>query len=700
MTFAHPFMLFGLLGALIPLLVHLFDRRRPRQVPFAAISFVLKSQRRTASRLRLKRLILYTLRTLLLLAIPLALARPEWAEDQAAVSRGAAATVIAVDTALLMRWRDGASLFVEAQKQARAAIQELQPEEPAVLLGCGRAMPPPGPLHFDRAKLVSALNELKPSYEAVDLNRCLEQAAQVMTDSPLPNRRIVVISAFPQSGLRLDVPPPVSQGPKSEKIKPEIVLRDVAAGRPLANRAVVDLRAEPAPQVGPRAWQFTSTVRNFSDTEVRDVELALKVDGEVVGKGFVDVAAHGTAQKALTHQFARGGTVLVEAQLAADALTEDDVRGVVLTVPKELKALIVNGEPSTQKFRDEAFFVDAALSSTGSPVRAVLRDADAAWREDFTTYDVVLLLNVTAPPADVAAKVASFVENGGGLFVSMGDHVEPDAWNSVFSSVLPRRLRVVKTAVEPTAADAATRAARLQSVSVGHPVWAPFTGRAREGLLSTRFYRYMLFESEGGADVDVLGVMDDGAPAFLTARKGRGRVFAFASSVDRDWCDAPIRTAFLPLMQRVAGWLSGTLDEREQLKVKVGEVVTLPLEPNGGGPSSPPGAGSAPTLRDADNTDFAVMRSADGATVSAGPLPAPGKYTFSYNAGAMSFAVSLDPAASDTARSSPEELAAWFGEDVVKTAGVSGPSARTPLWTWLLALAALVFFLEGLLLRK
>ena len=29
-TFAHPFFLFGMLAALIPLLVHLFDRRRPR----------------------------------------------------------------------------------------------------------------------------------------------------------------------------------------------------------------------------------------------------------------------------------------------------------------------------------------------------------------------------------------------------------------------------------------------------------------------------------------------------------------------------------------------------------------------------------------------------------------------------------------------------------------------------------------------
>lgn len=692
MTFAHPWLLLGMLGALIPVLVHLFDRRRPRQVPFAAISFVLRSQKRTASRLRLKRLILYTLRTLLLLAVPLALARPEWAETGLVrTAKGAAATVIVVDTSLSMRWGDGSSLFDEARKQARAAAQELMPEEPASVLPCGRAVVAVAPLNFDRARLISSLSELKPSYELADLNRCLDQAAAAMSESPLANRRIVLISAFTQSGLRLEQPPPVSTGPKGEKIKPEIVLRDVTGGKALNNRAIVDVRAEPAPQVGPRAWQFTWTVRNFSDAEARDVELVLKVEGEVVSKGFVDLAPHGTAQKVMTYQFTRGGSMLVEGQLTPDALIEDDTRGLVLAVPKELKALIVNGAPSAQKFRDEAFFVDAALASTGSPVRATLRDADAAWREDFAGYDVVLLLNVAAPSAEVAAKLVTFVQQGGGLFMSMGDRVEPDAYNAVLGPVLPRRLRVVKTAVEPNAADAATRAARLQSVSASHPVWAPFTGRAREGLLSTRFYRYMLFESDAAQDVEVIGAMDDGAPAFLTARKGRGRVLAFASSVNRDWCDAPIRTAFLPMVQRIAGWLSGTLDEREQTRARVGEMVSLPLD-----------QGMVPTaFKDPNGVELAMTRAADGSSVSGGPLVLPGRFTVPMNNGQnLSFVASLDPAASDTTRYATDELAAWFGEDVVKTAGLTGPSAKTPLWTWLLVLGVLLFFFEGALLRR
>ena len=47
-----------------------------------------------------------------------------------------------------------------------------------------------------------------------------------------------------------------------------------------------------------------------------------------------------------------------------------------------------------------------------------------------------------------------------------------------------------------------------------------------------------------------------------------------------------------------------------------------------------------------------------------------------------------------------DALKEWLGEDSVRTEGQSGPRGATPLWTWLIAVAALAFFFEGALLRK
>src|SRR5512140_1292811 len=106
LEFASPWMLWGTALAALPLLIHLFHRKRARPHPFAAIDFVLRSRRRTARRLRLKRLLLFLARTLLAALVPLALARPQLsAATPQSAAVGPAATAIVLDTSRSMGYR-------------------------------------------------------------------------------------------------------------------------------------------------------------------------------------------------------------------------------------------------------------------------------------------------------------------------------------------------------------------------------------------------------------------------------------------------------------------------------------------------------------------------------------------------------------------------------------------------------------------
>ncbi|PTL81397.1 BatA domain-containing protein [Vitiosangium sp. GDMCC 1.1324] len=700
MTFAHPWMLLGALAALIPLLVHLFDRRRPRPHPFGPLAFVLRSQKRTASRLKLKRLLLYALRTLILLALPVALARPELKRDvaAAAVAKGPAATAIVLDASLSMRWSDGTSLFEHGREEARDALADLRPEEPATVLVCtGSPLPPAAP-GFDRSKLRQVIDEARPTYAAADLSRCLDLAARALEENPMAGKRLVVVSDLTAGSMRLESPPPTVKGPTGEVVRPEVVLRDAANGKDsLPNHALVDLKVEPALQAGPRAFQFTFTVKNFGDKPLKDLEAAVRSGDTTLGKGFVDVPANGTAQKSLTVRFQQGGTVTGYGTLTPDGLAEDDRRAFVLTVPRPLKALLVNGAPNATRYRDEAFFMEAALSAPGSPVQVAMRDAEAGWREDLANYDLVYLLNAPAPDEAGAAKLRAFVENGGGLFISMGDHVDPEAYNTRLGALLPRNLRLVRTSVERDDPDADDKAAKLAQVKVEHPLFAPFTGRAEEGLVGARFYRYMLLEADGSGTPQgasqVLATYEDGAPAVAVARRGKGRVALFTSTVDRDWSDFPIRTSFLPLMQRFAAYLAGSLEEREEQKVRVGETLAL----------RPEGSQTVSAVKAPDGAEVPHKPQPDG-TVLVGPVEQPG--TFSVLGGdgkpvsALAFAATLDPAESDLSRLPQDALSAHFGEETVKASSSDSERPPVPLWTWLIVAAALAFFFEGTLLRK
>jgi hypothetical protein len=709
--FANPALLWGLLAAAIPLAIHLFFRRRPRPTPFPAIDFILKARRETERRLRLKKVVLFAARTLLLAALALALARPRLEAPAAAASAapaGPRATAIVLDASASMRYRlDGRALFDRARADALGALAGLSAEEPASAVVCGGGEPRAEPPSYDRAEVRRALERAEAEAEPGDLTACVTAAARALSDERLPaslGRRIVVATDLAATAWRLDQPPPTVEGSPG-RVRPEVTVLDAARGAPLPNAAVLAAEAEPDPAAGSRGYRITATLASYGGEPLADAPLSLLAgtgkQARLAIRAFADVPANGTARKTLSHAFAEGGPATLQLALPEDGLREDDARALALVVPREVRALVVDGAPSPVRYRDEAYFVESALASPASPVRPTLVDAEALAGEDLSRYDVVFLLNVRAPGAK-AAELARFVEQGGGLFVALGDQIEPEGYAKELAGLLPAALHVVKTAAGGAQGG---KAARFADVDFAHAALSVFQGEAREGLLGVRTSRYVLAKPAGrGPAPRVLASFDDGAPALLEARRGKGRVLLFTSSADRDWSDWPIRTSFLPAMQRFAGWLAGTLDDRREPPGKVGEPRTIRLDE---GSSLAALVGPDGRERRRAELERTGLREEGGALRY--PPREPGLWQVKVSAGGeerveprLSFAVALDPRESDTRRLRPEELTAWLGgASHARVDGDAIPAEgrrEVPLWSILLVLGVAAFFLEGVLL--
>ncbi|MBI1830563.1 MAG: BatA domain-containing protein [Planctomycetes bacterium] len=76
MGFLLPYMLFGLIGAAIPVLLHFFFRTRYQTVPWAAMKFLLTSVEQTSRRLKFQEYLLMLTRIAVLVFLAIALARP------------------------------------------------------------------------------------------------------------------------------------------------------------------------------------------------------------------------------------------------------------------------------------------------------------------------------------------------------------------------------------------------------------------------------------------------------------------------------------------------------------------------------------------------------------------------------------------------------------------------------------------------
>jgi hypothetical protein len=713
--FANPALLWGLLAAAIPLAIHLFFRRRPKPTPFPAIDFILRARREHQRRLRLRKVLLFTARTLVLAAVALAIARPRAEQPgvaAAAEARGPRATAIVLDASGSMRYRQGSgTLFDRARRDALAALGELSSEEPATALVCGpgaAAAEPPG---FDRAAVRRVLERAEPAAGHADLTACVTAAlralAGVQAQEGLP-KRLVVATDLAASAWRLDVPAPVIDSPRGP-VRPEVAVVDAARGEALPNHAVTALDAEPDPAAGPRGYRVTATLANWSGQPMKDAPLTLLTGAGAPARtairAFADVPAGGAARKTLLYAFPEGGPTALQVALEPDALGLDDARATTLTVPREIRALVVDGDPSPVKYRDEAYFVESALASPASPVRPTLVDAEALPREDLGKYDVVFLLNVR-DAGRRAEDLARFVEQGGGLFLAMGDQIDPETYSRELAALLPMPLFVEKSAAGLGGAggEGAARSARFDQVKLDHPALSVFQGDAREGLFGVRTSRYLLAKPRPGGGATVLATFDDGAPALVEARRGKGRVLLFTSTADRDWTDWPIRTSFLPAMQRFAGWLAGTLEERRDPPAVVGAKRTVHL---GEGESLASFVGPDGRERPASELSRAGLASPSPGVLEWTP-PEPGLWRVKVSVRGeereeprLAFTVAPDPRESDTRRLEPSELTAWFGgEGHARVEGSAQAAAGhdVPLWSILLVLAVAAFLVEGLLL--
>jgi hypothetical protein len=712
--FLNPLLLWGLLAAAIPVAIHLFFRRRPKPTPFPAIDFILRARKETQRRLRLKRILLFVARTSLLAAIALAIARPRAErpeEAAAAVASGPRATALVLDGSASMGYRlGGKTLFERAREDLAEALSSLASEEPATVVVCGAEAAAPAAPSFDRGSVRRALDAAVLGSGHADLTACVATAVAALSASEAQaslGKRLVVATDLTAAAWRLEVPPPLVRSP-SGPVRPEVTLLDAARGAPLPNEALTALDAEPDPAVGPRGYRFSAAIANWSAEARRDLSVQLKVgagaEAKTAIRAFAEVPAGGTARKALAHAFPSGGPAFVTVSLPEDALPYDDARALAIHVPREVRALVVDGAPSPIKYRDEAYFVETALASPGSPVRPRLVDAEALGGQDLSAYDVVFLLNVRTVGTKLA-DLQRFVERGGGLFVALGDQIDPETYADELPGLLPVPLHVVKTAVERGAPGSQGRAAHVDEVLWTHPAFSVFTGPAREGLLGTRVFRYALAKPERRRDdpAKVLAAFDDGAPAVIEGRRGQGRVLLFTSTADRDWNDWPIRTSFLPAMQRFAAYLAGGLEERRDPPTVVGASRTVR-------------AGEAQTLAALVGPEGRERRLGGGGLSDVGEEGAlefvptvPGLWQVKVKERGqerlepkLAFAVWPDPRESDTRRLSPDELTAYFGgathAKVEGDASAAAGRREVPLWSILLLVGLAAFFLEGLLL--
>ena len=711
MEFGNGALLGGMALGAIPIVIHLINRQRARLRRFAAIEFLLLSDKRLARRLKLKQLLVLALRVALLVAFAFALAKPYVEPDGRAApdasDPGGVALILDDSLSMQASDEDGRTLFDKAVAQAREIVSSGGSRTSFALIAAGApARLVSKGLVYDKDALARALDRLSPAPRAGDMAGALREAGRVLSECSEPLRKIVILgdqAAHAWNG----VTPSWSFVPASM-----VNFVDVREGRPVPNLAVVGVSVTPSEGPSGPTLEVRVDVLN-AGIEGREAQVEVELGDKVVADR---VQVPPGERAAVTFKLrappdVSGGT----ARLAPDALPADDTWAFTVAQSQAVNVLVVNGAPRAVPWQDELYFLRAALRAR--------QDGEVALNPVFVTsaelepakiraVDVVVLANVGALTAEQQLALRNFVEAGGGLFITAGDAFDLAA-NAAYGDLLPYPLRDLKTVARAGDPAAALSALSIATADFDHPVVEVFDGVDDASLFKAHVYAYVLLDTAERAGSRVLMSYTGGIPALVEGTLGRGRVMMLTTSLDLDWADLALRSSFLPLVQRVCQHLGRSLDRPGGPGHLVGEGLRVAL---------PEGSGPLVLLRP-DGAEVAVEETADDTAAGAVFVEAPelvGHYAL-MRAGdprrAVRFAVNADrresdlaPAADEVTRAIVAELtrdngvlpdaAADAAEEQVSAEPAGDEGGRTLLWPYILAGLFLLFGAEAALVAR
>jgi hypothetical protein len=575
-SFLEPLYLAGLLAAAVPVIIHLINRRKAVHQPFPALKLLRESDEKEARSLKVRQWLLMALRVLAVALLVMALAKPYLLSDASADRGGRlpSSVVFVVDDSMSMHYGDWWSRATERLDRELGALKTW---DEAALITTNRIEGPVGRLTSDKARLKTAADELEAGQTTGNLPEALLRAGDILSTSELPNRRIVVISDFTAGGF------PTSAGDAAVEYPiQQISVRDDGASP--TNLAVTGVSYSQQGPAREGRWVIRAQVKNYADRVVDDVEVDLRVEDRVVASRVVPtLKAGGTTTVSVTHTvkgagLRRGVVEIGNAEALGDRLALDNQRHFTFRMKKNVEVLLVNGAPSSVAYRDELYFAVRALNpgqtSESSLVPTVVTPGGLADKK-LENFDVVLMANVARLEQSGAEQLRTFVRNGGGLFVAMGDQVEVDNYNERLTSLLPKPLRRIKRLTSRDDPDAPVKVTRMGASKRTHPVFRVFDMPGGQALQSARVYKYMLLEPTTPEASTVLLNYRDGAPALLERRVERGRVFLLTTTIDRAWTDLPLRTAFLPMMRRSMLYLARRATSEGTERYLVGDTIKL-----------------------------------------------------------------------------------------------------------------------------
>ncbi len=695
LNFLNGAVLVAAAAALLPFLLHLFSKRKVKVVKFSSIVYLKAMQKRQVRAIKIKQILLLIIRTLILLAIVMAFARPA-TESGFFGSHAAVSAVIVLDNSASMGLsvRDGRLFDIAVRKGTAILAQMEQADEAALIVTSGQSQ---GGVDLFGNPVVtgSVLEAVEPTDVRSDLTGAINRAIKLISERKNLNREIYIISDFQASSL--------FDNESLNDFDGSLYFVELP-GDEIDNCSIVAVDAgDQLIEVGTE-FDFSVTIKCQSEagialdglngSEERLVSLYLD-DERISQQGYYIGSGE---SKSLNFRLSISSPGYHDGffRLSDDDLKSDNDYFFSFYLPENFNILLVGDDAVDTRLFRLALAPDEKLRRHWS-VKQVSYGRLGSIR--LVDYDAVILSNFSSMPAGEAemVRLSDYVRRGGGLMVNSGR----DADSATFNKYLSEMTGVELASEFPTEIRHGGFY-RMSDFDLTHQILSVFDNSSAENQFDFKSYARLKSILRADSSSHLLARYSDGSPALVASKFHTGRVIYFGCDISPEISDISMHPFFVPFMVRSCEYLSADFSgDRDNYF-----------------------AGDAPrrTLRRAFNIrDEFEMIMPDGTSrllkgggaggndlklVECGPLNQTGIYSIR-NGGTESdrVAVNIDPAEGDLYRIDLDEFKNRFSNGVIisgeaNMAGfISEKRYGRELWQYFLVAAIFLLALEMLIAR-
>ncbi|MCX6639376.1 MAG: BatA domain-containing protein [bacterium] len=562
MSFLNPGLLLGLLAVSIPILIHLFSRRRFPLIDFSTIKFLKQLQRQQMHRLKLRQWLLLLLRTLAILLITLAFARPALKGKLGAgvltSNRISMGIVIDGSASMQAKAKVGSS-FEQAKSSAQTLISMMSPGDRAFIVLARKTPQPLTPTPSDQPEVMTrALQNAEVWDGPADLEAALDFTLKELNKSQDFHREIYIISDF--AGVE-KLPPPLA----------ETELFFVAAQAENTDNLAVKAAKITSEIIEPdQPVDLEVTLANYGSKDRQDVYYSVFLNGSRVAEDVVTLAAGAEVKK--THQITPPTPSLEQGSVKLDerdALTVDNTAYYCFSVPQQLNVLLV-ADP--QEGRAIALGLAPKLQAT-SLIKLQQINTSAWETQTLSQFDVIIFCNPHSFSSAASTRLAHWVEAGGGLLLLPGSSTDVGSVNRDLLEKMGS-LRWGEKLGQP-----GQRGAFLgwRSLDLETPLLRGMLRQGSQPATPQLYQSLRIIGSESASGI----TCSNGMPFLAESIFGQGKIMLCASSPLQDWSDWAERGIFAPLLHRMVLKLAGRAQEN-CLAIDAGDELKLPVKAAGG----------------------------------------------------------------------------------------------------------------------